>query len=99
MNQFNTASVVRTQIWDLSKNYALFSVSGEHVYVAVDNGFTQPLLMNSQEKQQDQDCDDNNDEDVDDNSEEMQKPVNSIVSAYRLLTPSVKVVYLWFFIQ
>lgn len=50
--------------------------------------------MNSQEKQQDQDCDDNNDEDVDDNSEEMQKPVNSIVSAYRLLTPSVKVVYL-----
>lgn len=62
--------------------------------VSVDNGFTQPLLINSETKQEDEDEDGDGDEDCDDaeeDSDKIQKPVNSIVSAYRLLTPSVKV--------
>lgn len=46
--------------------------------------------MNSEASQPDedevQDCDD-----AEEDTEEIQKPVDSIVSAYRLLTPSVKV--------
>lgn len=56
----------------------------------MENGSTQPLLMHSEANQSDedevQDCDD-----AEQNSEEIQKPVDSIMSAYRLLTPSVKV--------
>ena len=59
--------------------------------VALEYGCTQqPLLMSSEANQQDedevQDCDD-----AEEDSEEIQKPVDSIMSAYRLLTPSVKV--------
>ena len=66
--------------------------TGRFVKISVDNNFTQPLLMNSNNKQQDGDGD--GDEDCDDAGEDfkqLKKPVNSIVSAYRLLTPSVKV--------
>lgn len=56
----------------------------------MENVSTQPLLMSSEASQPDedevQDCDD-----AEEDAEEIQKPVDSIVSAYRLLTPSVKV--------
>lgn len=59
------------------------------VRVAVDNGHTQPLLMNSEAMEQDEDREEGEEENND--AEEAQKPVTSIVVAYRLLSPSVKV--------
>ncbi|XP_061339949.1 SPX domain-containing membrane protein At4g22990-like isoform X2 [Gastrolobium bilobum] len=59
------------------------------VHVVVENGHTQPLLMNSEAKEQDEDGEEN--DDSEEGSEETQKPVTSIVMAYKLLTPSVKV--------
>lgn len=56
----------------------------------MQNSISQPLLSSAEEKQQDEDEDqdcDNSEE----SAEEIQKPVTSIVSAYKLLTPSVKV--------
>lgn len=46
--------------------------------------------MNSEAKEQDEDGDEEND-DAEEGSEENKKPVTSIVVAYKLLTPSVKV--------
>lgn len=60
------------------------------VHIAVGNGHTQPLLMNSEAKEVDEDGEEENDE-AEEGSEETQKPVTSIVLAYKLLTPSVKV--------
>jgi hypothetical protein len=60
------------------------------VNVAVENGFNQPLLMKSEAKQQDEDGDKECD-DAEEDSGEIHKPVTSIVVAYRLLTPSIKV--------
>ncbi|KAL9315053.1 hypothetical protein ACSQ67_016054 [Phaseolus vulgaris] len=60
--------------------------TGPAVHVAVENERTQPLLMNSEEKEQDEEGEEEND-----NAEETKKPVTSIVVAYKLLTPSVKV--------
>ncbi|XP_050384778.1 SPX domain-containing membrane protein At4g22990-like isoform X2 [Argentina anserina] len=75
------------------------SNSGRFINISVDNNSTQPLLMSSNDKQQD----DNGGEDCDDAEEdfkELQKPVNSIVSAYRLLTPSVKVqLFIYFMLK
>ena len=56
----------------------------------MENSFTQPLLMKSEAKQQDEDGDGECD-DAEEDSREIHKPVTSIVAAYRLLTPSVKV--------
>ncbi|XP_054784928.1 SPX domain-containing membrane protein At4g22990-like isoform X1 [Prosopis cineraria] len=53
------------------------------VHVAVD---TQPLITNSEITEQDEVR-----EEEDGDNSEVQKPVTSIVAAYRLLTPSVKV--------
>ena len=53
----------------------------------LENGLAQPLLTDSVDKQ-------NEDEEVDDSEEaadDSRKPATSIGSAYRLLTPSVKV--------
>ncbi|KAE9592549.1 hypothetical protein Lal_00028468 [Lupinus albus] len=58
-------------------------------------GLNQPLLITSEDK-----VDEDADQDVDDSeeaSEETRKPANSIGSAYRLLTPSVKVQLLIYF--
>ncbi|KAF3442247.1 hypothetical protein FNV43_RR16163 [Rhamnella rubrinervis] len=75
--------------------------SGQIVNAAVENGYTQPLLTSSEAKQDNED--DDGDEDCDDAEEdpaEIQKPVNSIVSAYRLLTPSVKVqLFIYFMLK
>ncbi|PQP92860.1 hypothetical protein Pyn_36996 [Prunus yedoensis var. nudiflora] len=65
------------------------SNSGKIVNISVENGPTQPLLSNSKAKQKDGDGDTDCD-DAEEDPAEIQKPVNSIVSAYRLLTPSVK---------
>jgi hypothetical protein len=65
-------------------------VLGPLVNVAVENSFTQPLLMKSEAKQQDEDGDGECD-DAEEDSGKIHKPVASIVAAYRLLTPSVKV--------
>ncbi|KAG5095648.1 hypothetical protein JHK84_051236 [Glycine max] len=68
-------------------NLVLYHADTEPVlHVAVGNERTQPLLMNSEEKEQDEDGEEEND-----NTEETKKPVTSIVVAYKLLTPSVKV--------
>lgn len=56
----------------------------------MQKGITQPLLLSAEEMKQDEDEDqdcDNSEE----SAEEIQKPVTSITSAYKLLTPSVKV--------
>ena len=63
---------------------------GLAINLAVENGHTQPLLMNTEAREQDEDGEEEND-DAEEGSEETQKPVTSIVAAYRLLTPSVKV--------
>lgn len=57
----------------------------------VETGFTEPLLLGSTKSQQDEDEQQEDDDPSDELSEESRKPVTSIMSAYRLLTPSVKV--------
>ncbi|URE04597.1 SPX domain-containing membrane protein [Musa troglodytarum] len=60
-----------------------------------ENGLAQPLLISQNEKQdehEDQDCDDREEA-----SDESQSPATSIASAYRLLTPSVKVQLMIYF--
>ena len=56
----------------------------------MENGSTQPFLTNSKAKEKLEDGDTDG-EDAEEDAVQIQKPVNSIVSAYRLLTPSVKV--------
>ncbi|RRT62387.1 hypothetical protein B296_00042900 [Ensete ventricosum] len=60
----------------------------------LEDGLVQPLLLSSKDKldeDEDQDF-----EDSEESSEDSHKPATSIASAYRLLTPSVKVrLYLW----
>ncbi|KAJ7962285.1 SPX domain-containing membrane protein [Quillaja saponaria] len=63
------------------------------VHVAVENHYTQPLLTNSKEKEHDE-VEEQEYDDAEEDSEKTQKPVTSFISAYRLLTPSVKV-QLW----
>lgn len=72
------------------------SVSGKIENGLVQKGITQPLLLSAEEMKQDEDEDqdcDNSEE----SAEEIQKPVTSITSAYKLLTPSVKVQLLIYF--
>ncbi|KAK4476549.1 hypothetical protein RD792_015705 [Penstemon davidsonii] len=64
---------------------------------SLENGVTtQPLLSSLLEKQEDEDEDEEFDI-SEEASEESHKPVTSIVSAYKLLTPSVKVQLLIYF--
>ncbi|KAL6979643.1 hypothetical protein U1Q18_021298 [Sarracenia purpurea var. burkii] len=64
--------------------------------VALEKGLAQPLLLGSEDKQQDEDGDKECDE-REEPSEKSHRPVRSVVSAYRLLTPSVKVQLLIYF--
>ncbi|KAG8391739.1 hypothetical protein BUALT_Bualt01G0218400 [Buddleja alternifolia] len=65
----------------------------------LENGATQPLLSSSVEKQQDEDEDQEFDI-SEEASDESRKPVTSIVSAYKLLTPSVKVqLFIYFMLK
>ncbi|KAL0397829.1 UNVERIFIED_CONTAM: SPX domain-containing membrane protein [Sesamum calycinum] len=67
----------------------------------LQNGVSQPLLSSSVEKQQNEDEDEDEDEDISEEaSEESCKPVTSIMSAYKLLTPSVKVqLFIYFMLK
>ncbi|KAI4303489.1 hypothetical protein MLD38_039112 [Melastoma candidum] len=81
---------------DLEENVPNVSNAGEPSTIDVlEKGLKQPLLASSQEKPEDED------DDQEDGSEEaMQEsrlPANSLQSAYRLLTPSVKVQLLIYF--
>ncbi|XP_009593319.1 SPX domain-containing membrane protein At4g22990 isoform X1 [Nicotiana tomentosiformis] len=63
---------------------------------ALEKGVTQPLLLKAEENQHDGE----NDQEYDGSEEapeESRKPANSIAEAYRLLTPSVKVQLLIYF--
>lgn len=75
------------------------SYTGLPVQEAVKIDFTQPLLLNSEAKLQDNNVDEEFD-DGEEDSDENHKPVTSIVSAYRLLTPSVKVqLFIYFMLK
>lgn len=65
--------------------------TGRQVHIAVENMHTQPLLMNSEAKDQDEDGEERDDDEEVYDKIEAHKPVTSIVLAYKLLTPSVKV--------
>ncbi|KAF3448475.1 hypothetical protein FNV43_RR09188 [Rhamnella rubrinervis] len=62
----------------------------------LEKGLKQPLLISSEDQQQDEDGDLECDE-SEEASEESRRPATSIQSAYRLLTPSVKVQLLIYF--
>ncbi|MCL7023770.1 hypothetical protein MKW94_027539 [Papaver nudicaule] len=71
--------------------------TAEEANTGVGNGelesqLTERLLLTSEDKQQDED-----DDDSEEASEESRKPASSIQEAYRLLTPSVKVQLLIYF--
>ncbi|XP_019156241.1 PREDICTED: SPX domain-containing membrane protein At4g22990-like isoform X3 [Ipomoea nil] len=71
------------------------STSNSVDHTVLEKGPTQPLLLKSEEQkdgEDDQECD-GSEEAI----EESHKPANSIASAYRLLTPSVKVQLLIYF--
>ncbi|KAG6399263.1 hypothetical protein SASPL_140739 [Salvia splendens] len=61
--------------------------------VSLENGPAQPLLLKSIENEEDEE----GDEESEEASEESRRPANSLASAYRLLTPSVKVQLLIYF--
>uniref|UniRef100_A0A0D9WLC0 SPX domain-containing protein n=1 Tax=Leersia perrieri TaxID=77586 RepID=A0A0D9WLC0_9ORYZ len=62
----------------------------------LENGLAQPLLRDSGSKQ-DEDDDDEEADDSEEGAHDSRKPATSIGSAYRLLTPSVKVQLLIYF--
>ncbi|MED6217114.1 hypothetical protein PIB30_014571 [Stylosanthes scabra] len=76
-------------------SYQSNNTAGPEIHVAVEDEQTQPLLMNTTESnQQDED------EEEEDPDKETQKPITSIVAAYKLLTPSVKVqLYVYFMLK
>lgn len=63
--------------------------------VVQNENVTQPLLLSAGEKKRgDDDEEEDEDEECDkseESAEEIQKPVTSVMAAYKLLTPSVKV--------
>lgn len=62
---------------------------------SLENGFKQPLLISSEDKQQEEEDGDQEGDGSEEGLEDSQLPVTSISSAYRLLTPSVKVRHTW----
>ncbi|KAL1322188.1 hypothetical protein HN51_067117 [Arachis hypogaea] len=70
--------------------------AGPEIHVAVEDEQTQPLLMNTAESKQQE----NEDDEEENPDKETQKPITSIVAAYKLLTPSVKVqLYVYFMLK
>jgi hypothetical protein len=65
-----------------------FVKKGHRVSGNLEDGLGQPLLIDAKEGQ-DEHGEDNDDNDED--PEDSHKPASSLVDAYRLLTPSVKV--------
>uniref|UniRef100_A0A7C9DQJ6 SPX domain-containing protein n=2 Tax=Opuntia streptacantha TaxID=393608 RepID=A0A7C9DQJ6_OPUST len=65
---------------------------------AMEDGLKQPLLISPKENQQDDDDNEGPEMDCDDETaEENHKPATSMIAAYRLLTPSIKVQLLIYF--
>lgn len=64
----------------------------------LEKGLAQPLLLptakNEQNEEDDRECDENEEA-----SEESRRPANSLASAYRLLTPSIKVCLFKFYLR
>lgn len=79
----------REPVHEAEENHIPASAHAEHVETEnLEDGLVQPLLLSSKDKldeDEDQDF-----EDSEESSEDSHKPVTSIASAYRLLTPSVK---------
>lgn len=72
--------------------------SGQSVDIGqVENGLAQPLLGDSESKQNVDDDDDEEEDESEESAQDSRKPATSIGSAYRLLTPSVKVQLLIYF--
>lgn len=63
----------------------------------LEEGLTRPLLLGSESNTKDEDDDDQDGDGSEEASEESRKPANSLMDAYRLLTPSVKVQLLIYF--
>ncbi|CAL9204275.1 unnamed protein product [Musa hybrid cultivar] len=86
----------REPVHEAEENHIPASAHAEHVETEnLEDGLVQPLLLSSKDKldeDEDQDF-----EDSEESSEDSHKPVTSIASAYRLLTPSVKVQLLIYF--
>ncbi|XP_021653761.2 SPX domain-containing membrane protein At4g22990 isoform X2 [Hevea brasiliensis] len=72
------------------------AVTGPWENDALEKGLKQPLLLSSEGKQEDENADGECDG-SEEAPEESRQPANSITSAYRLLTPSVKVQLLIYF--
>ncbi|XP_043811874.1 SPX domain-containing membrane protein At4g22990 isoform X1 [Manihot esculenta] len=72
------------------------AVTGPGENDVLERGLKQPLLLSSEGKQEDENGDGECDE-SEEAPEESRRPATSIVSAYRLLTPSVKVQLLIYF--
>jgi hypothetical protein len=67
-------------------------MTGQRVdFGQLEDGLAQPLLKDSANKQNDDEDDDDDVDDSEEAAEDSRKPATSIASAYRLLTPSVKV--------
>ncbi|EEF51082.1 SPX domain-containing membrane protein At4g22990 isoform X2 [Ricinus communis] len=77
-------------------NEAQESNNGPRENDALEKGLKQPLLLSSEAKQEDEN-DDGECDASEEAPEESRTPATSIVSAYRLLTPSVKVQLLIYF--
>ncbi|GLT84487.1 hypothetical protein SLE2022_027120 [Rubroshorea leprosula] len=65
--------------------------AGPLVTYAMENGFMEPLLLNSKSKQHEENEEEESDDGGEDSPVKIHKPVTSITLAYRLLTPTVKV--------
>ncbi|KAK4262707.1 hypothetical protein QN277_028236 [Acacia crassicarpa] len=76
-------------------NHVPHQSNAENHIDALEEGVKQPLLITS-ERKEDEDADQDYD-DSEEAPEESRKPANSLRSAYRLLTPSVKVQLLIYF--
>ncbi|WOK95188.1 SPX domain-containing membrane protein [Canna indica] len=77
------------------KHYSPVVDAGHMDSEALEGGLVQPLLISSEQKQDEdgeEECNDSEEA-----SEESHKPATSVASAYRLLTPSVKVQLLIYF--
>ncbi|KAJ8626481.1 hypothetical protein MRB53_019788 [Persea americana] len=82
---------------DIEENHSPQQTNTEKVENdEIEKGLTEPLLLNDENTQHDED-EDNDCEDNEEALEESHKPATSFASAYRLLTPSVKAQLLIYF--
>ncbi|KAL8172507.1 hypothetical protein V2J09_024311 [Rumex salicifolius] len=76
----------------------IFAAEDSNSESSVENGLTKPLILHSTDKIQDDDQEDSGKYDDNDSvSEQSHRPATSILAAYKLLTPSIKVQLLIYF--